>query len=265
MITITAMIKPYGYKLLHKRRRNRDNIIGGCVGVMLKVSLASKHISDKPFSSFEHTVKIQLNDKTNLTMITIYRDYNLLTMITIYRDYNLLTMITIYIDYNLLTMITIYRDYILLTMITIYIDYNLLTMITIYRLQFVTPSTFLEEFTVLLEILCISGEMFVLSEDINIHLDSDEPYATRLKDIFTLFNLKQYVTFPTHGLGNTIDVVLTHSDSPLITGLQPNDVKLSDHFLVEFTVGISPIKTEHRTVTYRDTKSLNNFVTCKTR
>ena len=48
---ITAMIKPYGYKLLHNRRRNK--IIGGCVGVMLKVSLSSKHISDQPFSSFE--------------------------------------------------------------------------------------------------------------------------------------------------------------------------------------------------------------------
>ena len=101
---ITAMIKPYGYILLHNRQRNRDKIIGGCVGVMLTVSLSS----DKLFSSFEHTtVKIQLNNKTNLTVITIY------------------------------------------------------------RLQFVTPSTFLEEFTVLLEILYSSDEMFVLSGDIN--------------------------------------------------------------------------------------------------
>ena len=77
-----------------------------------------------------------------------------------------------------------------------------------------------------------------------------------------MFNLKQYVTFPTHRLGHTIDVVLTHSDSPLITGSQPNDVKLRDHFLVEFTVGISPIKTEYRTVAYRNTKSLNNLQFC---
>ena len=104
--------------------------------------------------------------------------------------------------------------------------------------------------------------MFVLSGDINIHLDTDEPNATRLKDIFAMFNLKQYVTFATHRLGHTIDVVLTRSDSPLITGLQPSDVKLSDHFFVEFTVGISPIKTEYMTVTYRDTKSLNNMQFC---
>ena len=36
---ITAMIKPYGYKLLHNRRRNRDIIIGVGIGVMLNVSL----------------------------------------------------------------------------------------------------------------------------------------------------------------------------------------------------------------------------------
>ena len=200
---ITAMIKPYGYKLLINRRRNRDKIIGGGVGVMLKESLSSKHISIKQFSSFEHTtVKVQLNDKTNLTLITIY------------------------------------------------------------RLQFVTTGTFRDELIVLLEIFCSSGEMFVLSGDINIHLDTDELNATHLKEIFIMFNLKQYVDFPTHRLGHTIDVVLTRSDHPIITGLQPNDVELSDHFLIEFAVGISATETKYRTVTYRDTKSINNSQFC---
>ena len=191
---ITAMIKPYGYKIRHKRRRNRDNIIGVGVGVIKSVFVFQAHLRQTVFFIILHTtVKIQLNDKTNFTVITIY------------------------------------------------------------RLQFVTLSTFLEEFTVLLQILCSSGEMFVLSGYINIHLDTDEPNATRLKDIFTRFSLKQYDTFPIHSLGHTRDVVLTRSDSPITTGFQHN-VKLSDHFLVEFTVGISAIKTEYMTVTYRDTK-----------
>lgn len=196
---ITAMIKPYGYKLLHNRRRNRDKAKGGGVGVMLKVSLSSKHLTSKPFSSFEHTtIKVQLKDKTNLTLITIY------------------------------------------------------------RLQFVATSIFLEEFTELLEMLSASGEIFILSGDINIHLDTDELDAARLKEIFLMFNLKQYADFPTHRLGHTLDLVLTRFDHPLIIDLQPNDMKLSDHFLLKFTVGVSATKTEYRTVTYRDTKSLKN-------
>ena len=69
---ITAMVKPYGYRPLHNRRKNRDKTIGGGVGVMIKDSLNCKHLTRKPFSSFEHTmVSVQLNDKSNL--ITIYR------------------------------------------------------------------------------------------------------------------------------------------------------------------------------------------------
>ena len=55
---ITAVIKTYGYKLLHNRRRNREKRIGGGVGVMLKVTLESKKVSSKQFSSFEHTIVI---------------------------------------------------------------------------------------------------------------------------------------------------------------------------------------------------------------
>ena len=70
---ITAMMKPYGYKLDHNRRRNRDKLVGGGVGVMVKISLFSTHLTSKPFSSFEHTIiKIKIKDNTNLTLITIY-------------------------------------------------------------------------------------------------------------------------------------------------------------------------------------------------
>ena len=65
---ITAMIKPYGYTLVHNRRRNRDKVLGGGVGVMFKTGMSYKQISCKPFSSFEHTiVKVQLMKNTNFT------------------------------------------------------------------------------------------------------------------------------------------------------------------------------------------------------
>ena len=70
----TATIKSYGYKLLHNRRKDREKIVGGGVGVMLKSNILAKHISGKQFTSFEHTiVKIKMENNSNLTLITIYR------------------------------------------------------------------------------------------------------------------------------------------------------------------------------------------------
>ena len=142
---ITAVLQTYGYKLLHKRRHNKDEAPGGGVGVILNMSLA-------------------------------------------------------------------------------------LTLISVYRLQFVPTNTFLDEFTELLEILCTGNDIFVLTGDVNIHLDTDESNAHRLRDIFLMFNMKQYVNFPTHKLGHTLDIVLTRVDSPSISDLYPNNAELSYHF-----------------------------------
>ena len=200
---ITAMIKPYGYTLVHNRRRNRDKVLGGGVGVMFKTGMSYKQISCKPFSSFEHIiVKVQLVKNTNFTLISIY------------------------------------------------------------RLHFVPTNVFLDEFTQLLEMLSASSEIFVLSGDINIHLDEDDSYAVRMKDIFSMFNLKQYVDFPTHKLGHTIDCVLAASDCPQISELLGNNVELSDHFLLSFKVKIYVRRSEYKSITYRDLKSLDNEQFC---
>ena len=71
---ITAKIKSYGYKLLHNRRKNRDKIGGGGVGIILKDNIICKQVSSKQYSSFEHTIvtaKIKSNSK--ITLVTIYR------------------------------------------------------------------------------------------------------------------------------------------------------------------------------------------------
>ena len=104
----------------------------------------------------------------------------------------------------------------------------------------------------------MSNEIYVLAGDINIHLDTDDSNAVHIKEIFNMFNLKQYVRSPTHKLGHTIDCVLAGSDYPQIRGLLCHDVKLSDHFILSFEVNISVTKSEYKTITYRDTKLLNN-------
>ena len=62
----------------------------------------------------------------------------------------------------------------------------------------------------------------------------------------------------THKLRHTLDIVLTRTDSPIIQNLLPNDVKLSDHFLLEFNFSIPTLVMEYRSITYTDIKSVNN-------
>ena len=59
---VTAMLKTYGYKLVHNRRKNRDKETGGGVGVLLRTSMKHKHMNTKSFTSFE------------LTMVKVFRN-----------------------------------------------------------------------------------------------------------------------------------------------------------------------------------------------
>ena len=70
---VTAMVKTYGYKLFHCRRKNRQKETGGGVGVLVKLSINSKQLKSKVYESFEHTiVKISLSNKKSVTFLCIY-------------------------------------------------------------------------------------------------------------------------------------------------------------------------------------------------
>ena len=91
----------------------------------------------------------------------------------------------------------------------------------------------------------------------NLHLDTNEHFATRAKELFLMFDLLQYVDVPTHKLGHTLDSVLARSDSPIISDIFPNNVLLSDHFMVCFNVLVSAPKIESKIVRYRNLKDVD--------
>ena len=73
---ITALVKTYGYQLIHDRRKNRDKETGGGVGVMLKHGTKHKHIPIKMYSSFELTLtKLFRNRGKPVLLVCIYRLY----------------------------------------------------------------------------------------------------------------------------------------------------------------------------------------------
>ena len=54
----TAEIKTYGYELLHNRRKDREKVRGGGVGVLVKNSLLAKQLPVKHYTSFELTLYV---------------------------------------------------------------------------------------------------------------------------------------------------------------------------------------------------------------
>ena len=74
-------------------------------------------------------------------------------------------------------------------------------------------STFLNEFTRLLEILATFQLPVKLTGDLNIHLQKrDDVESVRLVDVLSSFNLLQHVSSPTHGRSGLLDVFIASGD-----------------------------------------------------
>ena len=130
-------------------------------------------------------------------------------------------------------------------------------LVTMYRLDYISTSIFFQEFTQLLEELCVMKENFIMSGDINFHLETMDANVVTLKNIFESFNLVQHVNLPTHRKGHTLDFILCRDDLPKISTLKVEDVNLSDHFLISFTANCTAAKTKYKTSTCRNIKSID--------
>ena len=143
------------------------------------------------------------------------------------------------------------------TMVRIKLTNNTtLLLVTIYRLLFISTNIFLKDFSDFLEMLSVMNENWLISGDINFHLETDETTVKTLKDIFTTFNLVQYVNLPTHELGHTLDLVLAQDDTLNIYNVESNNVHLSDHYMITFNVEAEVVQYEFRTITYRNFRSV---------
>ena len=128
-------------------------------------------------------------------------------------------------------------------------------LLTIYRPPSSSKATFVSEFATLLEDLATSPSELIITGDFNIHVDipncsSSSPFLSLLD----AFSLNQHITFPTHSSGHTLDLLITRSNSNLISSIDSIDLSLSDHHALIFSIlAPSPPRTQHIT------KSLRNF------
>ena len=132
-----------------------------------------------------------------------------------------------------------------------------LLVVSIYRVLFVPVTVFLEEIVELFENLLALKDDMVLAGDVNIHMDTDESYTKRFKEILNDFDVKQHVHFPSHIQGHTLDVIATFGDNPVISGVEASPYDVSHHHLVDFKISITPELKSVKEVMCRNMKNID--------
>ena len=133
---------------------------------------------------------------------------------------------------------------------------KILYLISVYRLQYVAVSTFMEEFSELLDLYTVPYEHFVIAGDFNIHFESESSNAKQFKDLLHLYDLKQSILSPTHVKGHTLDLVITSMHS-IPSDISVAEIDLSHHYLVDFKLKAEPNTYEQKLITYRSTKNVD--------
>ena len=141
-------------------------------------------------------------------------------------------------------------------------------MIVLYRPPLSKMDTFINEFFEIISNIHTSNT--IILGDFNIYINQQTPASISLMHSLEMLNLKQYINFPTHIGGNTLDLVITPSDCKLI--LQPYKGSLiTDHYSINFTIPIHNHKVHPRKIIVRQFKKItpstftDTFMLIKTR
>ena len=143
---------------------------------------------------------------------------------------------------------------------------NTLNLVVIYRpprsLQNTCAfSTFLSEFSFLLEVLNSSKNEFILLGDYNIHIDQTfDADARAFSGLCSMFSLTQHVSESTHSSGHTLDLTLTSTGAAtLISQLSVTDalVHLLDHKLIKFHLNFTSPGCQKEVISSRNLKRID--------
>ena len=130
---------------------------------------------------------------------------------------------------------------------------------TIYRPPSSSLSTFFDDFFSLLVDVSSSACELLLSGDFNIHVDDlGSSYTQSFLNLLDTFGLHQHIGVSTHSSGHTLDLLISRSDSTLITNPTLTDPCLSDHSAVCFTLPLPcHVRPPHRTFSFRNISKID--------
>ena len=84
------------------------------------------------------------------------------------------------------------------------------------------------------EMATASGELFVV-DDFNLHVDSScDVNAVQFCDLRASFDLKQWVTMPTHTSCHTLDLIITRNQCNLLEDVMVHVPLISDYYATVF-------------------------------
>ena len=132
-------------------------------------------------------------------------------------------------------------------------------LLIIYRPPQTSVATYLDEFSSLLSDLVSSPSELLISGDFNIHVDdASAAYSQPFLSLLDSFDLHQHVNTPTHECNHTLDLLISRSNSNLISNLHVVDPVLSDHFAIFANLSIkTPPRQLHHSKTFRPLNSID--------
>jgi len=87
--------------------------------------------------------------------------------------------------------------------------------------------------------------------------DNQDYYANQFLDLLQTFSLKQYIDKPTHKDGHTLDLVITKSDSNLVSDFHVSVPWISDHSIIQFKLTVEKPSFIRKTISFHKWKSMD--------
>ena len=131
---------------------------------------------------------------------------------------------------------------------------SFIDIILIYRPPSSSFVTFLSEISIIFDSISISN--CIILGDINIQLNKTSYQSNSFNDLLFSNSMHQHITFPTHTNGNTIDVIISPSDSSLISSTNQS-LLISDHFAINLTLSFPVPLNQSFIRNYRNISSIN--------
>jgi hypothetical protein len=118
-------------------------------------------------------------------------------------------------------------------------------------------SCFFDELSQVLDIFATRSDQLLLAGDLNVHLEKrNHPDSVKLLNMLSSYGLSSNVSFATHSLGGTLDVLFSRADLPSLE-VTVTDPQLSDHFLLTWKLPVAKPSPTYTTTSYRPWSSLN--------
>ena len=125
-----------------------------------------------------------------------------------------------------------------------------------------TDRAFMEEFGSFLDGLLLVRGNSIICGDFNYWVDdpSSKPFSAEFVELLDLSNFENFVSFPTHLSGHTLDLILAPAGSEYVKHVEalPIDSNMSDHALILFCLEVMRPHAVKKTITFRSYRNVNN-------